>query len=432
MVAPAVECFDVVVIGGGPGGSTAGTYLALDGKKALILEREHFPRFHIGESLLPYGNDILQETGAWEKVEKSGFMPKFGAEFCTGNNTRFHRFWFERGLGEHYAQTFQVERSRFDHVLLKHAAETGCEVREGCIVTEAQMDDEGVTIFYQDGITRHEVRARWLVDATGRDTFIGRQMNLPRKPTLLAKRIATYAHFKNVFRNEGRAGGHITVARVPDGWFWFIPLDEERTSVGYVQSLNALKRTGLKPEESFEKIIREYSDLKSRLAGSTRVGDFHVTSDYSYRFEGFAMPRCLMVGDAAGFVDPIFSSGVLMALKSARQAAQLISKADMANRPLTNREQSRYTREVCRMMDIYINMITAFYDDTSFEVFMSPASMLRIHHAVLAIIGGNTDLPFHLWWRMQAFYAFCILQKWVKFSPIVEYAEPPAGPLAGK
>lgn len=430
MATSEVENFDVIVIGGGPGGSTTGTYLALDGKKTLILERERFPRFHIGESLLPYGNDILKETGAWEKVEKHGFMPKLGAEFCTGNNTRFHRFWFERGLGPDYAQTFQVERSRFDHVLLQHAAESGCDVREGCLVTEARLDDTSVTLLYQDGITRHEVRARWLVDATGRDTFIGRQMNLPREPTQLAKRIATYAHFKNVFRNEGRAAGHITVARVPDGWFWFIPLDGEKTSVGYVQSVNALKRTGLKPEESFERIIRDFPELRARLDGAERVGAFHVTSDYSYRFGQFAMPRCLMVGDAAGFVDPIFSSGVLMALKSGRMAAQLISNAEVAGRALTDGERKRYTKEVRRMMDVYIGMITAFYDDTSFEVFMSPAPALRIHHAVLAIIGGNTDLPFSLWWRMKAFYLICKLQRWFAISPRVNYAEPPAGPAA--
>ena len=419
----AVESFDVVIIGGGPGGSTAGAYLAKAGRKVLVLEREKFPRFHIGESMLPFSNDLFKETGVWPKLETGGFMPKKGAEFCTATGTRFQRFWFARGIGPEYGQTFQVERARFDQVLLDHAASLGCTVREEARASDLDLDGAEHQVRYEwQGGTR-TARCRWLLDATGRDTFVGKKLGLTRVPTQADRRIATYAHFRGVFRNEGEAAGHITIVRLPGGWFWFIPLDAEKTSVGYVQRVDDLRASGRKPEESFDFVTQNYQELDSRLRAAERLGEVHTTADYSYRFEDFAPhPRVLFVGDAAGFTDPIFSSGVMLALKSARLAARLIGEADAAGRPgLAPARQRHYTREVRRMMEVYVKMITAFYDNPSFELFMHPAPVLNIPSAIVAIVGGATELPFRLWWRMKAFYFLCWVQRWIGIAPRIDF-----------
>src|SRR5476651_29608 len=253
------ESFDVVIIGGGPGGSTAGAYLAMAGRKVLILEREKFPRFHIGE-----------------------FMPKLGAEFCTANGSRFQRFWFARGIGPAYGQTFQVERARFDQVLLNHAASLGCTVREEARALDINLDGSEHTVRYGWMGGTSTARCRWLLDATGRDTFVGKKLGLARVPTQEDRRIATYAHFQGVYRNEGDAAGHITIVRLPGGWFWFIPLDAEKTSVGYVQRVDDLRASGRQPEESFDFVTQNYRELHTRLREAERIGEIHTTADYSY------------------------------------------------------------------------------------------------------------------------------------------------------
>ena len=432
---PSVETFDVVIIGGGPGGSTAGAYLAKAGRKVLVLEREKFPRFHIGESMLPFSNDLFKETGVWPKLVDGGFMPKKGAEFCTANGSRFQRFWFARGISPEYGQTFQVERARFDLVLLDHAASLGCTVRQEARASAVTFGDGDQEVTYEWNGDNRTARCRWLLDATGRDTFVGKTLGLARIPTQEDRRIATYAHFHGVFRNDGDAAGHITIVRLPGGWFWFIPLDAEKTSVGYVQKVDTLRESGLRPEESFDLVTQNFKELRDRLRDAARIGGIHTTADYSYRFETFAPhPRVLFVGDAAGFTDPIFSSGVMMALKSARVAAQLIGEVDLCGaNGLSDRQRRFYTREVQRMMTVYIKMITAFYDNPSFELFMHPAPVLNIPSAIVAIVGGATELPFHLWWRMKAFYALCWLQRRFGVAPRIDFqAEESPRPLERK
>ena len=427
------ELFDVVIIGGGPGGSTAGAYLAMAGYRVLIIEREKFPRFHIGESMLPFSNDIFKEIGVWPKLESGGFMPKLGAEFCTANGSRFQRFWFARGISPEYGQTFQVERARFDQVLLDHAASLGCTVLEQAPAIELDLGEDELVVRYEcvEGVST--AKCRWVLDATGRDTFVGKKLGMRRVPTQADRRIATYAHFRGVFRNEGDAAGHITIVRLPGGWFWFIPLDAEKTSVGYVQRVDDLRKTGRKPEESFDFVTQNYKELYTRLREAERLGEVHTTGDYSYRHEQFSPhARVLFVGDAAGFTDPIFSSGVMMALKSARLAARLIGETDRGGGSgLSPRQQRYYTRQVNRMMMVYIKMITAFYDNPSFELFMHPAPVMKIPSAIVAIVGGATELPFRLWWRMKVFYLLCSLQKRFGIAPRIDFQaeETPREPI---
>jgi flavin-dependent dehydrogenase len=415
--------FDTIIVGGGPGGSTTGAMLARAGQRVLILEKTTFPRFHIGESLLPFGNDALKESGVWPKVQAAGFMPKFGAEFAVGNCSKFQRFWFVNGLVSGYGQTFQVERSKYDQLLLDHAAECGCAVRQNSAAKSVALDNDGATLSYSDAHGTHEVRSRWLVDASGRDAFVGRALNVPKQEMDLPKRIAVFAHFEGAFRNEGDAAGHITIVRIDDGWFWLIPLDARKTSVGLVRMLDGFKRTGLSPEECFERAVAESSELSMRMKNAQRVGEFYTTSDYTYSYATLAQARMLMVGDAGAFIDPIFSSGVFIATKTGLQSARLILNADAEGRALTAREQRDYTRSVHRVRNIYLRMIRVFYDNASYAVFMQPQTRFRLVQTVNSILAGNTERRFSMWWRVELFHLFCKLQRHFPVVPPLDYSE---------
>jgi flavin-dependent dehydrogenase len=417
MSAPLVH--DTIIIGGGPGGSTAATYLAKAGQRVLVLEKEVFPRFHIGESLLPFGNDVLKETGAWPKIEAAGFQPKFGAEFFIGNGSKWQRFWFARGLVPGYGQTFQVERARFDQILLDHAASCGAEARPGCEAKSVAREGNEWRVRFDGG----EARARWLIDASGRDTFVGRALNLRKTPLHLPKRIAVYAHFAGVYRNPGDAEGHITIVRLKDGWFWLIPLSGGKTSVGMVRVLDDFKRVNGPVEEWFAETIASSSEVSRRMKGAQPVSEFYRTSDYSYRYAQLATDRAVLIGDAGGFIDPIFSSGVHIATQSARMAARLIGMADAQQRGLTTAEQRRYGRDVRRVLDVYRGLIRMYYDDRAFEVFMNPQPRLGMVQAVNSVLAGNTRRSFDLWWRLKAFQLVCAIHRRVPIAPELDYTE---------
>lgn len=410
--------YDTIIVGGGPGGSTAGAFMAQAGQKVLIVEKLKFPRFRIGESLLPYGNDVLRASGVWPKIEAAGFIPKFGAEFLVGNDTKQLRLWFRRNLAPVHEKTFQVERAKFDQILLDHAVSCGCEVRQECGAKSVACDDDGVAVTLGDDTM---LRARWLVDASGRETFLAKALQMPRVSLPVPKRIATFGHYRGVYRNCGDAAGHISIVRLKDGWFWFIPLDAEKTSVGMVRSIEDLKQCGGDVEEWFAQTVAGSTDLRMRMEGATRVGELMTTKDYTYWYESLATPRALMVGDAGGFIDPIFSSGVFIALKSAQEAARAILHA--GDRGLTGGECRRYTAKAHRMMNVYFKLILAFYDNDAFEVFMNPVDRFGMIRTITGILAGNTENTFGLWWRMQFFYTVCRLQRRFALVPRLDFAE---------
>jgi len=415
--------YDALIIGGGPGGSTAGTALARAGKKVLILERERFPRFHVGESLIPYGNDIFSAIGVWEKMSRADFMPKLGAEFVLGNSKAATSIIFGRYLAKRYAHTFQVERSRFDELMLNHAADSGCEVWQDAQVKSASVADDGATVTCVRDGKDHELKARWLFDASGRDAFLGKQLKLPKTDLGMPKKFATFAHFRRVRRNDPPADGHITVVRLDFGWFWMIPLSAEKTSIGLVQTLDHFRSTGLKPGDCFDQVVSSSTELRRRMANAERVTDFSVASDYTYRHVQNAGPRWFLVGDAAGFVDPIFSSGVMLAVKSGYLAAQAALAADRGDGPLSARAQARYTREVGKMCHVFVRLIKMFYDNRSFEVFMTPKPHKGMEWAVHNAVAGNTSTPLLLNLRLWAFYGVCALQRRFALVPRLDFTE---------
>ena len=418
--------YDAIIIGGGPGGSTAGSVLAKAGKKVLILERERFPRFHVGESLIPYGNDVLREIGAWDKMMKTGFMEKLGAEFVLGNSKASIRILFGRYLKKGYAHTFQVERAQFDNLLLENATSLVCEVWQETKVKSARVSDEGVTVTCEKDGQTHELSARWILDASGRDAFLGKQLQLPKTDLGLPKKFATFGHFRGVLRNDAPDHGHITIVRLDFGWFWMIPLDAEKTSIGLVQKLDHFKSTGMTPGECFDHVVATTSELQRRMKDAERVSEFSFAGDYTYRHLQNAGPRWLLIGDAAGFIDPIFSSGVMLAIRSGHAAAKEIVAADHAGTALSAKARKRYTKHVGEMCQVFLNMIKMFYDNSSFEVFMDANPPKGMEWAVNNLVAGNTRMGWRLRFHVWLFYAVCTLHRRFTIVKKIDFSDPAA------
>lgn len=416
-----LQFWDTIVFGGGPAGSASAGLLAKTGQKVLILEKQSFPRFHIGESLLPYGNDVLQELGVWEDLSSMGFKRKLGAEFVLGNSAGSHRFWFRKSLPTRYAETFQVERSKFDSLLLNKACQLGAHLLEQATVEDVAFGKDYVEVTYTHQGQRHVIKARHCIDASGRSSVLGRILALPKSDLRMRKKIAVFSHFHHVHRNEGEASGHITIVRIPNGWFWLIPLDEQKTSVGLVQFLDDFKAQNLSPENSFRKASESHAEMVFRLRNAQQLTSFYTEADYTFRHRRAAGPRWILAGDAAGFIDPIFSSGVMVALRSGQLAATEVLKAAIKKHPLSGWACRRYTRNFKHMTNVFYSMIRMFYDPDAFEVFMNPSPLLRLPAAVTNLVAGNTNFSWSLSWRVKIFFVLCRLQKWFRLSPRLSY-----------
>ena len=414
--------FDAVIIGGGPAGSTAGAYLARAGLRVLIVEKERFPRFHIGESLMPVANAVLRETGAWDKVERAGFVRKYGAEFHVGNRSVLPKqVEFAKGMVSGLDYTFQVERSRFDQLLLEHAATLGCVVRQETRVSAvcpAGRDGYEVAL----GPTGETVRCAYLVDASGRDRLFDKPIpTAPSNPDL-DKRIALYAHFRGVKRAAGQAAGNIVITRHADGWGWLIPIDDERTSVGVVVPTERLRAARLKPEAVFRQVVADSDKMCRAMEGAESIGGFHATADYNYRARRFAAPRMTLVGDAACFLDPMFSTGVFLALFSAKLASEEIVRAHRdGGRALSFLQRWRYARRLKRNVANLERLVLAFYDNASFAVFMERKAPLRMFPAINSLVAGHADPPLSVRWRYWLFLLVCRLQRFRRIVPPVDF-----------
>lgn len=411
----------VIIVGGGPAGSTAASLLARSGREVLLLEKESFPRFHIGESLLPFANRVLARIGVWEKIRNGGFMVKPGAEFVLSDGSAFRRFWFGDGLAEPYDQTYQVERSRFDALLLDHARESGTVVLSGAAARGFREDPDGVEVEYEQAGKTERVQGKWLIDATGREPFLGKLLGLPKADLGIPKKMAVYAHFRNVLRSPGKAEGNITVVRLANGWFWIIPLDEEKTSVGMVRPLSVFQNGKVSPQELFAQTVQGSRELSRRLAKAEALGSFRTTADYTYRLERLAGSRWLAIGDAAGFLDPVFSSGVTVALEGGMLAAELILNQSKGSSHLSPGQQRAFTRKIHSLAGRFEQMIRMFYDDRAFEVFMTPRPPLAMKEAVIHLLAGSTDLHPSLWLRVKLFYLLCRVQRYWRLAPALAY-----------
>jgi FADH2-dependent halogenase len=408
--------WDVIVIGGGPAGSTAATTLAKAGRRVLVLEKCGFPRFHIGESLLPYNRALFDELGVWDKISKAGFMVKRGAQFWMGDGSRHNRLDFSKGGFTEFPESIQVERSKFDHILLDHSREAGAEVREESTVLRHQVDDHGVTVIYRDaGGAEQTARAAFLIDASGLGNLTANS-DSQREYYDGHKKIAVFGHFANVEMPEGDEKGDIVIVRRHNSWFWLIPLDDMRTSVGLVMDKADYQALGMKPEQVFEDAVRSTPAVRMRFDKAEALGAPQVAVDFSYRNKSLVSPRVVRVGDAAGFIDPIFSSGVMLAMTSGRDGAHAVDEALAANLAKT-RGMKAYEKQTWRNVGLYWRFIGKFYQLHFAQLFFQPYNKHGMLCAINSVLAGRTDLTFAIRWRLNLFFLLARLNRHV---PVVK------------
>lgn len=412
---------DIIVIGGGPGGCTAATFLAQKGFSVLLLERERFPRFQIGESMLPYSNDIFRRLGIFEELEAGDFTPKYGAEFVTADGKLNTVFRFDTNLAPQYGKTFQVTRSKFDELLLRNAQKNGVEVREETNVTGVDLDDPNrVVVTTQSG---DRLEARFLVDASGHAALLASRGKM-RSDIEQLRSVATFAHYRNVPRAAGKAGGNIIVVILRDAWFWLIPITKEIMSVGLVATKDHVKACGLRPEELLEKSIRETPWLAERMKDAERVTEVKTRKDFSYGAQQIAGDNFVMVGDAAGFLDPIFSTGVLMAMKGASIAVEGVEQRLRSGSTRNLRAYDKYFHRAFRR---YLRFVSNFYTRPFLEVFLHPSPRFGLERAIVHVLGGNVYGAHTNRFRLALFFLLVRLQRrFGTIAPRIDWEALPA------
>jgi flavin-dependent dehydrogenase len=410
------KLYDVAIIGGGPAGSTAATLLAKAGRRVIVFEREKFPRFHIGESLLPFSMQAFDRLGVREKLDRS-FLPKYGGEIMSACGTRGVKFYFKDGFRSKSDRAYQVTRSEFDKLLLDHSRENGAEVHEETEVTKLDFLDDRVKIDIEASGAQSTITARYLLDCSGRQTLLGGLFDLKHTYDHLQK-FSIFAHYDNVDRLPGKDATLIRMVRGLDRWFWMIPLTETRTSIGVVMDTSTFRAAELAPERALEEFIAEQPLMVERMQNAVRVSQVYSAGDYSYRNKRLTGERWLMVGDAAGFIDPVFSSGVFLAIMSAEKAADTLEGV-LRDESQRRRLFKKYSRTVNRVMDVYLTFVNAWYQRSRefLEVFLNPTETMQIAAAVNAVLAGNAGRSFAVKWRMWLFYFFVYAQRFFAFSP---------------
>lgn len=419
------KIYDVAIIGGGPSGSTAAHLLARAGRSVVVLEREKFPRFHIGESLLPYNMPVFERLGIREKLDQL-FLMKHGAELATACCERKVKFFFKNGFRLKHTHSYQVERATFDQLLLDEARERGAEVREETTVERGEIGADDVTLHTRDAAGATAIRAKYLIDASGRNTVLGSQLQMKQSYEHLRK-FSVFAHYEGVTRDPGVDGSLTRMVRADDRWFWMIPLGETKMSIGVVMDMADFKKLRLSPEQLLTTAIEEQPVIRERMAAAERVTPVYSAGDYSYRNRSFFGDRWLLAGDAAGFIDPVFSTGVFLAMVSGESAADAIDET-LRNPRRKQRLFTAYERKVGRVMDLYLRFVNSWYTHQFAEVISQPTARFELAGAINAVLAGNIGGSFSIWWRMQLFYLVVFLQRYYPLCPRLSLRAPKTSP----
>ena len=358
------QSHDVIVIGGGPAGCTASTLLAQKGRRVLLLEKSKFPRYHIGESLMPFCWFTLEKLGVLDQMKDLGFVQKLSVQFVNQDGQQSRPFYFFQHNDHPSSYTWQVERSRFDEMLWKNAISKGVETRDGTKVIRTLQDDTGAVIGVvarTDDGPEVEYRAPITMDCTGRDAFwLSKNQWRMRDPEL--NKIAIWTYWKGAKRDTGLDAGSTTVAYLPGkGWFWYIPLTNDMISVGIVAEREYLYQDSRDLETIFRRAIKDNAWIQDHLSTGDSVGEYWVTGEFSYRAKHCAADGIVLAGDAFCFLDPVFSSGVFLAFKSGEMAAEAVDMA-LEKGVFTADQFDAYGSELCSHIEIMRRIVYAFYD----------------------------------------------------------------------
>jgi flavin-dependent dehydrogenase len=399
------EC-DVLVIGGGPAGSTAGALLARQGHKVTILEKEHHPRFHIGESLLPANLTLFEKLGVAQEVKAIG-IEKWGAEFVSPwHANKSQTFEFAQAWDKSMPFSYQVRRSEFDEILIRNAARAGARVIEGCRVRDVTFasDHSGATVHaqHEDGRVHHW-RARFVVDASGRDTLLGKKFDFKRRNPK-HNSCALYAHFRGASRHPGRDEGNITIFWFDHGWFWLIPLADGATSIGAVVWPHYLKSRTKPVKDFFLDTIAMCPALAERLSHATLASEVEATGNFSYTCDRTHGPNYLLIGDAFAFIDPVFSSGVMLAMQGGFVGAETVS-ACLREPARSASALADFDRQVRRGPKEFSWFIYRVTNPTMRDMFMGPRNLLRVKEALLSMLAGDIYGKTPIWGSLLVFKA---------------------------
>ena len=397
---------DVVVIGGGPAGSTAATLLAQQGLETVVFERDRFPRFHIGESLIPETYWVLQRLNMLPKMQRSHFVKKYSVQFANAAGKLSAPFYFWDNKPHECSQTWQVVRSEFDKMMLDNAREHGADVHEATRVVDVHFDGDravGVRIQREDGST-HDVRARVVVDASGQIGVLQNRFRLRVWDPILNKG-AVWTYWRGAYRDTGKDEGATMVLQTADktGWFWYIPLHDDVVSVGIVAPARKMLRGGMDRQGIYTDALAQCPAVADRIAGARQETGYFVTKDYSYRATRNAGNGWVMIGDAYAFLDPLYSSGVLLALRSGEMAADAIADG-LARGDTTASQLGRWKATYDQGVDRMRRLVCEYYDGFSFGAFVRNYPHLRGTVTDLLIGDLFTDRVDEVWGPMESLY----------------------------
>jgi len=397
---------DVVVIGGGPAGATASTLIAQQGYAVQLFERDKFPRFHIGESLIPETYWVLQRLNMLPKLRASHFVQKHSVQFVNATGKLSAPFYFSENKPHECSQTWQVVRSEFDQMMLENAREHGVQAYEQTRVLDVVFEGEravGVRIQSPDG-ARREVRAKVVIDASGQSGLLQNRFKLRVWDPILNKG-AIWTYWENAYRDTGRDEGATVVIQTPNrlGWFWYIPLHDNRVSVGVVAPFDYLFKGRGSHEQTYQEEVDRCPAVTERLSKATRCTGYFATKDYSYRATRCAGDGWVTIGDAFGFLDPLYSSGVLLAMRSGEMAADAIVEG-LRSGDLSEAQLGKWGPTINQGIDRMRRLVCEYYEGFSFGNFVRHNPQLKGKITDLLIGDLFTDHVDVVWEPMEALY----------------------------
>jgi flavin-dependent dehydrogenase len=418
------EQCDVLVIGGGPAGSTAAALLARRGYKVIALEKAHHPRFHIGESLLPMNLPVFERLGVLDKVKAIGVF-KPGADFESDAERGYNTYAFSRAIGNSPPHAYQVWRQDFDKMLFDHAGECGADIREGSEVLAVEQvgpRDSRINVAADDG-RRYRLQARYVVDASGRDAFLSGKKKL-KKRNPAHQSAAIFGHFRHAEFRAGEDAGNISIYNFEHGWMWMIPLPDGVMSVGAVCRPDYLKQRKGRGVPFLMETLQANPALWKRLENATLIDDeIRVTGNYSYDSITMGGPGWVLVGDAFAFLDPVFSSGVYLAMSGAEQAVEVVDRA--LREPRSEAAlQKRLEKRQRAGMKRFGFFIYRFNGPVMRQMFRQPRNTFKLEQGVISMLAGDVFDSWPVWLRLQVFrvvYAFCALRDFKSWNAERKY-----------